>query len=131
MAAWCARYCRQTAMRPRAAQPPEEPKDAQGFNQRGNRYSRNGVYDQAIRDYTRAIELDADYAEALFNRGVSYYEIQRYEEAIADFSRAIALNPRNDSAYSRRSLAYLLTDQLDLAQADQDKCEELRGSSPK
>jgi tetratricopeptide (TPR) repeat protein len=112
-------------MRPRFNQP-EEPQDAAGFNDRGNRYSRNGVYEQAIQDYTQAIALDASFAEAYFNRGVSYYELGRYQEAIADLTRAIALNPLDDNYYSRRSLAYLFSDQLDLAQADQDKCEELR-----
>ena len=47
------------------SEPPADPEDAQGFNDRGNRYSRNGVYDQAISDYTRAIELDARFAEAV------------------------------------------------------------------
>jgi hypothetical protein len=34
-------------MRPSFKQP-EEPKDAQGFNARGNRYSRNGAYEPAL-----------------------------------------------------------------------------------
>ena len=104
------------------------PQDAAGFNDRGNRYSRNGVYEQAIQDYTQAIELDASFAEAFFNRGVSYYELGRYREAIADLTRAIDLNPKDDNYYSRRSLAYLFDDQLELAQADQDICEELRNT---
>ena len=108
---------------------PEEPVDAPGFNQRGNRYSRNGVYEQAIEDYTRAIELDAAFAEAYFNRGVSYYEVGRYQEAITDLSQAIRLDPADDNYYSRRSLAYLFADQPELAQADQDRCDELRNSS--
>ena len=105
---------------------PEEPEDAQGFNNRGNRYSRNGVYDQAIRDYTSAIELDDTFADAYFNRGVSHYELGAYDEAIDDLTRAIELNPREDNYYGRRSLAYLFADRPDLAQADQDKCDELR-----
>ena len=50
-------------MKPKFQQP-EEPKDAAGFNDRGNRYSRNGVYQQAIEDYSKAIELDQNFAEA-------------------------------------------------------------------
>ncbi len=99
---------------------PEEPVDAPGFNQRGDRYSRNGVYEQAIDDYTRAIELDEAFAEAYFNRGVSYYDLGQYQEAITDLSQAIRLNPADDNYYSRRSLAYLFADQLELAQSDQD-----------
>ena len=44
-------------MRPNLT-PPEEPKDAEGYNRRGNQYSRNGAYEQAIADYTQALELD-------------------------------------------------------------------------
>lgn len=116
-------------MRPRA-NPPPEPKDAPGFTQRGNRYSRNAAYEQAIADYTCAIGLDQGFAEAYFHRGVSHFELRQYQQAIADLTQAIALSPRDDSAYSRRALAYLLTDQLELAKADEDKCEELRGGAP-
>ena len=106
--------------------PPEEPTDAAGYNRRGNQYSRNGAYEQAIADYTRALELDAAFAEAWFNRGVSWYELGQYAESIADLTQAIELNPEDDNYYGRRSLAYLFNDQSDLAEADQDRCDELR-----
>ncbi len=114
-------------MRPRFNQP-AEPEDAAGFNDMGNRYSRNGVYDQAIEHYTKAIEMDGGFADAYFNRGVSHYELGLYGQAIADLTRAIELNPTDDNYYGRRSLAYLFNDQLDLAQADSDRCDELRHS---
>lgn len=106
-----------------------EPQDARGYNERGNRYSRTGIYGKAIADYTSAIELDSTFAEAYFNRGGSYYEVGRYEDAIADLSKAIQLDPRDDRFYGWRSVAYLFNDQPDLAQADQDICEELRSRS--
>ena len=89
---------------------PEEPADAQGFHQRGNRYSRNGAYDRAIQDYNRAIELDDSFAEAYYDRGFSFYELGRYDEAIADLTRAIELNPEADHYYGQRSLVYLFAD---------------------
>jgi len=113
--------------RPRPAfTPPEEPVDAAGYNRRGNQYSRNGAYEPAIADYTRALELDESFAEAWFNRGVSYYELGMYPESIADLTQAIARNPAEDNYYGRRALAYLFNDQPDLAQADQDECDRLR-----
>ena len=84
---------------------------------------------KAISDYTSAIELDSTYAEAYFNRGGSYYEVGWYEEAIADLSRAIQLDPEDDRFYAWRSVAYLFNDQPDLAEADQETCEELRSRS--
>lgn len=113
--------------RPRPAfTPPEEPVDAAGYNRRGNQYGRNGAYESAIADYTRALELDESFAEAWFNRGVSYYELGMYPESIADLTQAIARNPAEDNYYGRRALAYLFNDQPDLAQADQDECDRLR-----
>lgn len=109
-----------------SARRPEEPVDAQGFHARGNRYSRNGTYERAIEDYSRAIEMDGDFAEAYYDRGFSFYEIGLYEEAIADLTRAIELNPEAAHYYGQRSLVYLFADRLDLAQADQDISDDLR-----
>ncbi len=105
---------------------PEEPLDAVGFHARGNRYSRNGAYERAIEDYSRAIEMDGAFAEAYYDRGFSFYEVGHYEEAIADLSRAIELNPEAAHYYSQRSLVYIFTDRLALAQADQEMSDSLR-----
>ena len=105
---------------------PEEPVDANGFHDRGNRYSRNGSYERAIQDYNRAIEMDGAFAEAYYDRGFSYYEVGLYEEAIADLTRAIELNPEAARYYGQRSLVYLFGDRIDLAEADQEMSDVLR-----
>ena len=104
----------------------EEPADAPGYVDRGNRYSRNGVYHRAIEDYTTAIEMDPFYADAFYNRGCSYYEVGLYDKSIADLTKAIELDPGADEYYGQRSVVYLFNDQPDLAQADQDQCDALR-----
>ncbi len=111
------------AMNPK--QPPE-PVDSNGFHDRGNLRSRNGSYESAIADYSKAIDMGQDFAEAHYNRGASYYEIGNYEEALADLNRAIDLDPKTARYYSQRSLVYLFTDRTDLAEADEEMCEELR-----
>ena len=110
-------------MNPR--QPPD-PVDANGFHDRGNLRSRNGSYELAIADYSQAIERNPGFAEAHYNRGSSYYELGRYEEAIADLTMAIELNPNDARYYRQRSLVYLFTDSMELAQADEETCEDLR-----
>ncbi len=106
--------------------PPPEPVDAHGFHDRGNRHSRNGSYESAIADYSKAIEMDPGFAEAHYNRGFSFYELGQYEEAITDLSRAIQLNPSDARYYGQRSLVYIFADRMDLAQADEDMSEDLR-----
>jgi len=105
---------------------PPEPVDANGFHDRGNLRSRNGSYELAIADYGKAIELEPGFAEAHYNRGSSFYELGNYEESLTDLTRAIYLNPYDARYYRQRSLVYLFTDQMDLAQADEEMCEELR-----
>jgi tetratricopeptide (TPR) repeat protein len=70
--------------------------------------------------------MDGAFADAFYDRGYSYYEVGRFEEALADLDRAIELDPEEARYYAHRSLVYLFTDRLDLAEADQDKSDELR-----
>ena len=104
----------------------EEPTDAAGFTDRGNRYSRNGVYHKAIDDYTKAIELEPGLADAFYNRGCSWYEVDKLDNSIADLTRAIELDPLADHYYGQRALVYIFNDQPDLAQADEEVCQDLR-----
>ena len=97
----------------------EEPTDAAGFIDRGNRYSRNGVYHKAI-------ELDPESDDAYYNRGCSWYEAGKNTESIADLTRAIELNPMADHYFGQRAIVYIFDDRPDLAQADEDVCQELR-----
>ena len=50
-------------------------------------------YDEAIADYTKAIELKPADADAYRNRGITYNILQKYEEAIKDWKKAIELKP--------------------------------------
>jgi tetratricopeptide (TPR) repeat protein len=104
----------------------EEPTDAAGFIDRGNRYSRNGVYHKAIDDYTKAIELEPDSDDAYYNRGCSWYEAGKNAESIADLTKAIELNPLADHYFGQRAIVYIFDDRPDLAQADEETCQELR-----
>lgn len=45
-------------------------------------------YRQAIELYTQAIEIDSDFAEAYFNRGLTYIHMDQTELALADLSKA-------------------------------------------
>ena len=72
------------------------------YSNRGHTYGSQGNLEQAIEDYTRAIELEPNSPLAYSNRGVAYYEQGNLEQAIEDCTRAIELNPNNDQAYINR-----------------------------
>ncbi|MFH1917859.1 MAG: tetratricopeptide repeat protein, partial [Nanoarchaeota archaeon] len=49
--------------------------------------------DNAISDYTKAIELNSEYDEAYYNRGLTYILLGKTGEAKKDLLNAVALNP--------------------------------------
>jgi tetratricopeptide (TPR) repeat protein len=73
----------------------------------GEDYSGVRDYDRAIADYTTAIELKPDYAEAYNDRGFAYYLKGDFDRAIADYTRAIELRPNYPKAYNNRGVVYM------------------------
>ena len=58
----------------------------------------NGQYDQALADYTKAIEINPRYAAAYLNRGVIFYKTARFDQALVDFRQALDINPKDAAA---------------------------------
>jgi tetratricopeptide (TPR) repeat protein len=81
--------------------------DAAFYLHRGEDLCGAGQHDRAIADYTTAIELKPDYAEAYNDRGFAYYRKADAEHAIADFTRAIELRPNYPKAYNSRGVVYM------------------------
>ena len=52
-----------------------------------------GDYRGAIADYSRAIELNPDYANAYYNRGIAKSKLGDHDGAEADRNRAAELDP--------------------------------------
>jgi len=50
-----------------------ESKDAKAYFNRGNAYADKGQYDQAIPDYTKALEINPKDGKAYYNRAYAYY----------------------------------------------------------
>lgn len=93
--------------------------NAEEYNKRGNAYRETGLYDQAIADFTQAIQLAPADANAYTNRGKVYcYNLRQYEQAFQDFDRAIQLQPDVIMAYYDRGSACLLLKQYDQALSD-------------
>ncbi len=92
---------------------------------RGNAYYRKGDYDRAIADYTRAIQLKPNDAEAYYNRGNAYADKGDYDRAIADYERAIQLKPDLAEAYYNRGIAYKMRGEKEKAIADFKRFLEL------
>lgn len=84
------------------------------FYYRGVAYQRLGKFDEAIADFTRAVQLRADFVDAFFMRGRAYAEKGLFDLAIADYGEAIRLEPICE-AFVYRSEAYGKQGRGDLA----------------
>ncbi|MFB5568868.1 tetratricopeptide repeat protein, partial [Bacillus cereus] len=61
--------------------------------------------EEAIRDYTKAMELKSDYAFAYNNRGNALKSKGNVEEAIRDYTKAMELKSDYAFAYNNRGNA--------------------------
>ena len=84
-----------------------------------------GRFEEAIDEYTKAIELDPNYAMAYSNRAAAYLYKGQYDLVMADCNKAIELDPELAMAYNNRGAAYATKGELDQAIADFDKAIEL------
>ena len=98
---------------------------AEQHNERGVVLSAVGLYEQAITEFNKAIELDPEYAMAYNNRGNAYWNKGNFDRAIADYDKAIELDPEYAEAYGNRGFVYYLEGELTKAISDLEKCLEL------
>ncbi len=81
---------------------PQTPSD---FYIRGVRYLLASRHRAALSDYTQAIRLDDQFAEAYLRRAEVRYELEDDSGVLADCQQAIALNPTEAKTYYFQGLA--------------------------
>ncbi|HWE46402.1 MAG TPA: tetratricopeptide repeat protein [Caulobacteraceae bacterium] len=85
------------------------------------------VYDAAVRDLDRAIQLRPQLAEAYVNRGAARVGLKQYQGAVADLDRGLALGaPEPAKAWYDKGLAHEDLGDLQQAYDDYKKASELR-----
>lgn len=94
--------------------------------QQGDDLSKQGKYDEAIKEFTAAIELDPTLTSAYLGRGQVYCLQSRGLMALTDYSTAIELDPNNAPAYYGRGWAQLSNSAWDGAVSDFSKSLELQ-----
>ena len=82
-------------------------KTAQDWYKQAFKKENGKDYQGAIEDYTKAIELKPDFAEAYINRGISRRNLSDYKGAIEDYTKAIELRPDFAEAYKNRGYSRL------------------------
>ena len=56
-------------------------------------YEANGQYNDALKAYGQAIEIDADYAHAWYYKSRLHYKLQQYDEAKYCAEKALKIAP--------------------------------------
>jgi putative GTP pyrophosphokinase len=75
------------------------------YKHRGMAEFAQSRYDEAIADFTRALDLEKSYRIAYY-RGVVYAVLKQYARAIDDFSLSLEVNPFQAFSLFRRGQAY-------------------------
>jgi tetratricopeptide (TPR) repeat protein len=89
-------------------------------------------FDAAIEEYTRAIELKSDFAEAYNNR--AYATVCKHDESgqpLEDLNRALELRPNFPHAYNTRGCVHLARGNVGQAIADFTRAIELKADYPR
>ena len=85
------------------------------FNILGACYKAVNKIDNAIKSLEKAIDINPEYDEALFNLGVIYQEIGQINAAINSYKKAIRVNNSYVNAHNNLGLILLKNEQFDAA----------------
>jgi len=85
------------------------------------------TYDLAIKDFTQAIKLSPNLANAYIERGVVYLNLGDYDRALMEFNQAIRFDPNSHFAYHERGLTYYKRNEIgDLDRAIIDNTQAIK-----
>ena len=91
----------------------------------GTRNAKAGNLSQAIKDFSKAIEIKPNDIMAFNNRGSAYAQQGDYIQAISDFTQAISINVNDPVAYHNRAVSYYALKQYDRAWGDVNMVKEI------
>jgi tetratricopeptide (TPR) repeat protein len=100
------------------------------YRARGLLFRLQGDYKRAVRDFSKAIELNPTNNYAYYDRAVVSEGKGDYGAAIADYTRAIAIDPDNVKQLKRRARAYLKSGNPSRGLPDVERALELRPNDP-
>jgi tetratricopeptide (TPR) repeat protein len=59
---------------------------------------------QAIKSFTKAIQLNPRYISAYFSRAIVYEQVEEFQKALADYNKLLSLFPENYEVYNNRGV---------------------------
>ena len=80
---------------------------AEAYNLQGETNLSKNFYNNAIKDFSRALGINPNYVDALINRGSAYAELGRFNDALMDFNHALKFEKRDAELFNKRGEIYL------------------------
>jgi tetratricopeptide (TPR) repeat protein len=102
-----------------------EGKGTRVYNLRGEIKKGQGLDEEAIIEFNKAIQVNPKFAPAYNNRGISYFNQRHLDLSISDFNKTIELDPTFAGAYSNRGASYAAKGILDKGISDCDTAIKL------
>lgn len=94
------------------------PDRALGHDREGMRLMGTGDFQGALAQFTGAIKIWPEYADAYVGRGRAEAALGQTDIAVADFGKAMAINPSMEQPYTQRGLLWRSRGELPKALAD-------------
>jgi len=82
-------------------------------------------FEGAINEYSKALKIDPEYTDALYERGLSKIEIHDFEGAIKDYTKALKINPEFYYGYGFRGDVNTTLGEYTAALADYEQALEI------
>jgi tetratricopeptide (TPR) repeat protein len=96
----------------------ERKKMAENERLKGNEYMKSKEFQDAIKSYSKSLELFSEDAATYSNRALAYLKTKEFTRALEDAESAIKLKEDYIKAYHRRGKAYASLNKLELAIRD-------------
>lgn len=100
------------------------------FTAEGNEALVLGEYEEAIRFYRSALEVDKRHFHAMFNLGLAYQEQQRWDEARRHYEEALLIRPDHPQVLCNLGIIAFATKDLDSAVNRFDAAAQVAAGSP-
>uniref|UniRef100_A0A0A9WFW2 Small glutamine-rich tetratricopeptide repeat-containing protein alpha n=1 Tax=Lygus hesperus TaxID=30085 RepID=A0A0A9WFW2_LYGHE len=107
----------------------EDKANAEKLKTDGNTAMNNGLFNEAIELYTKAINYDPKNAVYYCNRAAAHSKLRNHQQAIVDCKIAIEIDPSYSKAYGRLGLAYCGLDDYNNALTNYKRAYDLEPSN--
>jgi len=87
----------------------------------GNYRLEDGHFDEAVKEFTLALDKDPDHVMAHLGLAITYMQMERFGESEMEFNRTIELAPELAVAYADRGILYDRAGKYESALADYKK----------